>query len=224
MTNNSTLSQQANGNGSVVTITNYINGNYQTLSDGESCFLDVTNPSNGTVIARVCMSNPNDVDQAVRAAHSAFGTWSRLTIKARAAILLKFHYLVNQHSQELAKLIVQENGKNITEALADVAKGNETVEYACSLPVKAAGSTLLVSSAVTCQDRRTPLGVVASIGMETISYGVMEQTSSSLFLIFLFSFTLAVAIHFPKLQLTNTNKQSRSIFRSWSPFGLSLLR
>jgi hypothetical protein len=50
-----------------------------------------------------------------------------------------------------------------SKALADVAKGNETVEYACSLPQLAQGRILRVSSDVTCQDRRDPLGVVASI-------------------------------------------------------------
>ena len=50
-----------------------------------------------------------------------------------------------------------------TAALADVAKGNETVEYACSLPQLAQGKTLKVSTQVTCSDHRTPLGIVASI-------------------------------------------------------------
>lgn len=77
--------------------------------------------------------------------------------------MLKFHHLVKENAQELAELIVKENGKNITEALADVAKGNETVEYSCSLPQLAQGKTLRVSSAVTCEDRRDSLGVVASI-------------------------------------------------------------
>lgn len=77
--------------------------------------------------------------------------------------MLKFHNLVRENAQELAELIVKENGKNITEALADVAKGNETVEYAASLPQLAQGKNLRVSTQVTCQDRRDPLGVVASI-------------------------------------------------------------
>jgi len=77
--------------------------------------------------------------------------------------MLKFHSLVKSNAQELAELIVAENGKNIVEALADVAKGNETVEYACSLPQLAQGKNLQVSSAVSCRDRRDPLGVVASI-------------------------------------------------------------
>lgn len=77
--------------------------------------------------------------------------------------MLKFHSLVQKHAQELAQLIVLENGKNFNEALADVAKGNETVEYSCSLPQLAQGKVLQVSSNVSCSDRRDPLGVVCSI-------------------------------------------------------------
>ena len=86
-----------------------------------------------------------------------------MTVKSRASIMLKFHSLIRQNATELANLIVLENGKNITEALADVAKGNETVEYACSLPQLMQGKVDRVSSQVTCQDRRDPLGVVVSI-------------------------------------------------------------
>mmetsp|Transcript_36631 Transcript_36631/g.59797 ORF Transcript_36631/g.59797 Transcript_36631/m.59797 type:complete len:460 (-) Transcript_36631:243-1622(-) len=86
-----------------------------------------------------------------------------MTVKARAALMLKFHALVRSNAKELAQLIVLENGKNMTEALADVAKGNETVEYACSLPQLMQGKIDRVSSQVTCQDRRDPLGVIVSI-------------------------------------------------------------
>jgi len=111
----------------------------------------------------VALSNKVDVDSAVAAATEAFPSWSGLTIKSRAAIMLKFHNLVKENANQLAELIVKENGKNITEALADVAKGNETVEYACSLPQLSQGKTLRVSREVQCTDRRDPLGVCASI-------------------------------------------------------------
>jgi len=76
---------------------------------------------------------------------------------------LKFHGLIRDHAPELAELIVSENGKNITEALADIAKGNETVEYACSLASLVPGRQMRVSSDVQCQDRRDPLGIVGCI-------------------------------------------------------------
>jgi acyl-CoA reductase-like NAD-dependent aldehyde dehydrogenase len=144
-----------------VSIDNYIGGNFVPPSSGE--YISVGNPANDVEIGLVARSNKQDVEAAVASAQAAYPSWSSLTIKARAAIMLKFHSLVRDHAQELAELIVMENGKNVTEALADVAKGNETVEYACCLPQLAQGSTLRVSSQVVCQDRREPLGVVASI-------------------------------------------------------------
>ena len=62
-----------------------------------------------------------------------------------------------------ADLVVAENGKNKAEALASVAKGNETVEWACSMPQLMQGKILQVSRGIDCQDLREPLGVVASL-------------------------------------------------------------
>ncbi|KAL3921562.1 MAG: hypothetical protein SGILL_002683, partial [Bacillariaceae sp.] len=152
----------ANGNGATVTVDNYINGAFVPPSTSQ--YLDVLNPSNSHVIGKVGLSSSQDVDQAVEAAHQAQQIWAKnTTMKQRAALMLKFHALIQKHAHELAALIVQENGKNMTEALADVAKGNETVEWACSLPQLAPGRNLQVSGQVYCQDRREPLGVVASI-------------------------------------------------------------
>jgi malonate-semialdehyde dehydrogenase (acetylating) / methylmalonate-semialdehyde dehydrogenase len=145
-----------------ILVNNFIDGKFvpPVIED----YLPVHDPSNGKEIARVCISSSSDVDMAVDAAKAAFPGWSTLTMKSRAAILLEFHGLVIKHAKELANLIVLENGKNMTEALADVAKGNETVEWACSLPQLAQGKILQVSSGgVTCMDRRDPIGVVASI-------------------------------------------------------------
>mmetsp|Transcript_27346 Transcript_27346/g.64969 ORF Transcript_27346/g.64969 Transcript_27346/m.64969 type:complete len:460 (+) Transcript_27346:200-1579(+) len=145
----------------LVTVDNYIDGTVVPPSTPQ--YLPVCNPASSANIGRVALSSSQDVDRAVEAASKAFESWSTRTVKSRAAIMLKFHSLVRQNSHELAELIVAENGKNYTEALADVAKGNETVEYACSLPQLMQGRIDRVSGAVTCQDRRDPLGVVVSI-------------------------------------------------------------
>mmetsp|Transcript_30236 Transcript_30236/g.72562 ORF Transcript_30236/g.72562 Transcript_30236/m.72562 type:complete len:505 (-) Transcript_30236:87-1601(-) len=142
-------------------IHNYINAEFVAPETGK--FHPVENPANGETIGQVAASSAKDVDDAVKAADAAFPAWSKLTVKARAAIMMKFHSLIKEHADELADLIVLENGKNKTEALADVAKGNETVEYACSLPQLVQGTSLKVSGQVTCVDRRDPLGVIASI-------------------------------------------------------------
>jgi malonate-semialdehyde dehydrogenase (acetylating) / methylmalonate-semialdehyde dehydrogenase len=149
----------------ITVVDNYMHGAF--VPPRSAAYMDVTNPASGAVIGRVALSDAEDVNDAVMAAAKAFPAWStQWTMKARAAVILKFHALVQEHAQELAECIVRENGKNLSEALADVAKGNETVEYAASIPNGAlgAGRILPVSSGnIVCQDSRQPLGVVVSI-------------------------------------------------------------
>jgi acyl-CoA reductase-like NAD-dependent aldehyde dehydrogenase len=101
----------------MITINNYIKGSFVAPSKGN--YMNVENPANDQVIAKVGVSCHDDTDTAVKAAEEAFAAWSKMTIKARAAIMMKFHALVKENAQKLAEAIVKENGKNITEALAD---------------------------------------------------------------------------------------------------------
>ncbi|RLN86936.1 hypothetical protein BBJ28_00009799 [Nothophytophthora sp. Chile5] len=126
-------------------------------------YLDVIGPATGEVIGKCGVSTAEDVKLAVARGQEAFKEWGKATVKTRAAIMLKFHALMMQHKDELADIVVLENGKNKIEALASVLKGNETVEYACSLPQLVQGRTLQVSRGITCQEARDPLGVVACI-------------------------------------------------------------
>jgi len=125
--------------------------------------LSVTSPVSGERLADVRLGSSADVDAAVAAADAAFPAWSALTSKRRAMIMMKFHSLVTAHSNELVEMIMAENGKNRIEAEGDLAKGLETVEWACSIPHSAAGRTLSVSSGITCQEIRDPVGTVACI-------------------------------------------------------------
>jgi len=145
----------------MTTIKNFINGNFVDSISNNT--VDIISPSTGDVIGKVPLCNANELNIAIDAAEKAFPSWSGLTIKQRAGIMFKLHHLIDSHSQELAEIIVKENGKNIVEALADVAKGNETVEWACALPELAGGRILSVSGGITCQEIRNPLGVVAAI-------------------------------------------------------------
>ena len=140
---------------------NFVNGKFVDVKGRP--MLGVENPATGELIAQQPISTKEDVDEAVRFAKDAFSTWSSMTIKSRAAIMFKFHSLVEEHSKELAQEIVKENGKNFVEALADVAKGNETAEWATSLPQMANGRVLEVSRGIQCMEKREALGVVAAI-------------------------------------------------------------
>ncbi|KAJ3330514.1 hypothetical protein HDU76_005482, partial [Blyttiomyces sp. JEL0837] len=126
-------------------------------------FIPVTSPATGEVITYAPRSKKEDVDLAVASAKKAFPAWSNRTVKDRAQIIIRFHQLVVRDQEILADLIVNEHGKTKSEALADVAKGNETVEYAISLPQLIQGKILEVSRGVICRDQKLPLGVVASI-------------------------------------------------------------
>ncbi|KAG6975415.1 hypothetical protein JG688_00002430 [Phytophthora aleatoria] len=144
-----------------LTAHNLINGEFVPPSGDK--YLNVISPATSQVIGKCALSTDEDVKLAVAKGQETFKEWRQMTVKTRAAIMLKFHALMMQHQDELADIVVKENGKNRTEALASVLKGNETVEYACSLPQLVQGRTLQVSRGITCQEVRDPLGVVACI-------------------------------------------------------------
>jgi len=140
---------------------NFIGGQFSPPKTGG--YLDVMSPIDETIIGKVALSTSEDLDSAVELAKQAFGAWSSMTVKARAAIMFRLHRLIENCADELADLVVRENGKNKAEALASIAKGNETVEWACSMPQLMQGKQLEVSRGIYCQDSYEPLGVVGCI-------------------------------------------------------------
>lgn len=142
------------------TVRNYIDG---TSVAGSGPLLDVQDPSQGTVIARVSMSDARDVDAAVAAARRALPLWSAMPIKERVQVLYRYRTLLETHTEELTALIVQEHGKVAGEARAEILKAIELTEFACSLPQLVTGQVLEVSNGVECRSERHPVGVVASI-------------------------------------------------------------
>jgi malonate-semialdehyde dehydrogenase (acetylating)/methylmalonate-semialdehyde dehydrogenase len=125
--------------------------------------LDVYDPSSGAVLSRVPLSSGREVDAAVVAAQAAFPAWSATPIKERVQVLYRYKTLLEQHIDELAALVTEENGKIAVEARAEVLKSAELTEFACSLPQIVTGEVLEVSRGVECRVERYPVGVVASI-------------------------------------------------------------
>ena len=125
--------------------------------------LDVYNPRSGQVISRVPLSQGADVDAAVQAARAAQPAWAATPIKERVQVFYRYKALLEQHLDDLAALVTEENGKIASEARAEVLKSAELTEFACSLPQIAAGEILEVSRGVECRVERYPVGVVASI-------------------------------------------------------------
>ena len=129
----------------VKTLKNFING--QWVDAKTDTFEDVYNPATGEVLARVPHSTSEDVADAVAAAKAAFETWKRVSIPKRAKILFKYQQLLVEHQEELGRIVTQENGKSLSEAIAEVGRGIENVEFAAGVPTLMMGDSL---SAVAC--------------------------------------------------------------------------
>jgi len=141
---------------------NYVNGGWQQSKC--TSFFDVTNPATAEVLARTPLSSPADADAAVQAAAAAFPAWRRTPAGERVQYLFKLRNLLEEHLDELARLITLENGKTFAEARAELRRAIENVEVACGIPMLMQGYNLEdVTPGVDEMQIRQPLGVVAAI-------------------------------------------------------------
>ena len=141
---------------------NYIGGTW--VPSATDRYQEVPNPATGEVIGRVPLSTKNEVDAAVEAARLAFPAWSQTPVVDRARIMFRFQQLLVEHQHELARLITTENGKNLSEAHAEVMRGIEMVEFAAGMTPLLKGEALPnIAKEIDCEMIRFPLGVVAGI-------------------------------------------------------------
>jgi malonate-semialdehyde dehydrogenase (acetylating)/methylmalonate-semialdehyde dehydrogenase len=144
------------------TITHWIDG--QPYTRAAERHGDVFNPATGDVQAKVAFATPAVVDEAVDAATRAAKTWRSSSIAKRTKILFAFRELVDRHKDELARLLTLEHGKVTADAMGEVQRGLEVIEFACGIADLAKGEfSENVSTEVDCYSIRQPLGVVAGI-------------------------------------------------------------
>lgn len=144
------------------TVGNFINGKICQSINSET--LPVTNPATGKVIRQVSQSTEQEMLGAIAAAHNAFPAWAKTTPLRRARILFHFKVLLEQHRDELAELIVSEHGKVYSDALGELTRGIEVVEFACGIPHLIKGEySANVGGGVDSFSLMQPLGVVAGI-------------------------------------------------------------
>lgn len=144
------------------TIGHYIKGHVTPGTSDRS--QDVTNPAKGEVSGKVALATATEVDNAVNAATEAFPAWANLSPLRRARIMFKFLALLNQHRDDLARMITAEHGKVFTDAQGEVTRGIEVVEFACGIPQLLKGDyTEQVSTNIDNWTVRQPLGVVAGV-------------------------------------------------------------
>ena len=141
---------------------NYINGRWQQATTTE--WLDVSNPATGELIAQVPISTDADVTAAVDAAAAAYPEWRRTPPEDRIQPLFKLKQLLEEHIDELGRIITQENGKTLSEAKGELRRAIENLEVACGIPMMMQGYNLEdVARGIDEMMIRQPLGVVAAI-------------------------------------------------------------
>jgi malonate-semialdehyde dehydrogenase (acetylating) / methylmalonate-semialdehyde dehydrogenase len=142
---------------------NYIDGEW-TPAQAATDVLDVVNPANGEVLARVPLSGASDLDAAVRAARDGLPEWRAVSTIGRARKLFELRERLVLRQEDLARSVTMEMGKTIGDARAEVARLIEMVEAACAIPTTMQGRILEdVSRNIDAETIRQPVGVCAAI-------------------------------------------------------------
>ena len=139
-------------------------GSQWRLPPGGAETLPVYNPATGEVIDQVPLSGSDEVDAAVRAAASAYESWSRTAVMERVRLMFRYKALLEEHFEELAAIVTRHHGKTLEESRGEVRRGIEVVDFACGAPTLLQGRTLRDVSGGVDQDLyRYPVGVCAGI-------------------------------------------------------------
>ena len=142
-------------------VRNYINGQWRAAGEDGT---EVTNPATGEVLARAPVGAPEEVAAAVEAAAAAFPEWRAVPPGDRIQGLFRFKQLLEEHFEEISRLVSLENGKTLAEARGELRRGIENVEVACGIPILMLGYNLEdVARGIDETMIRQPLGVVAAV-------------------------------------------------------------
>src|SRR5205814_3265803 len=141
-------------------ISHWINGQVVAGTSGRTG--PVWNPATGEQQAEVDFASVEDVDAAVAVAKEAAESWRATSLSRRSEILFHFRELVDANRKEIASHLTAEHGKVLSDALGEVARGLENVEFACGIPhLLKGGFSEQASTGVDVYSIRQPLGVVA---------------------------------------------------------------
>ena len=143
-------------------ITHFVNGNsWNGKADKTG---EVFNPATGEITGHVDFASNAVVDEVVGAAQKAFEEWRGTSLAKRTQILFAFREILNARKEEVAALITAEHGKVLSDALGEVTRGQEVVEFSCGIPhLLKGGYSEGVSTEVDVYSIRQPLGVVAIV-------------------------------------------------------------
>ena len=141
---------------------NFVNGQWQR--GGASDALDVLNPATGAAIATVGLSPAAVLDAAVRTGLDAFAEWRETPVVDRIQPLFRLKMLLEEHLDEIGRILTNECGKTLTESVGEMRRGIENVEVACGTPSLMQGwNNEDIARGIDEHMLRQPLGVVAAI-------------------------------------------------------------
>ena len=124
----------------------------------------VYNPATGAQSGAVDLASVDEVDSAVRSATDALATWRTISLAKRAELFFAIRELFHARREEIAKLLTAEHGKVLSDAMGEVARGLEVIEFACGIPTLLKGDfSEQASTGVDVYSIRQPVGVVAGI-------------------------------------------------------------
>src|SRR5580704_3523088 len=144
------------------TVKHWIGGRLSASTSGRSGV--IWNPATGQPQAKVGFANIEEVDHAVAAAKRAFTEWRATPLARRSEIMFKLRELVDANRRRIAEILTSEHGKTLPDAMGEVARGLENIEFACGVPnLLKGGFSEQASRGVDVYQIRQPLGVVAGI-------------------------------------------------------------
>ncbi|TFD24343.1 CoA-acylating methylmalonate-semialdehyde dehydrogenase [Cryobacterium sp. TMS1-13-1] len=143
-------------------VAHWIDGKEQPGVSGR--IAPVFDPALGTVSKNVSLANQAEIAAAIASAKAAFPAWRDLSMAKRQQVLFSFRELLNARKGEMAEIITSEHGKVLSDALGEISRGQEVVEFACGIPHLLKGDySENVSTGVDVYSTRQALGVVAVI-------------------------------------------------------------
>ncbi len=149
-------------NAQVPTVKLLINGEF--IESKSTQWRDIVNPATQEVLARVPFATAEEMDAAVASAKTAFKTWKKTPIGARARVFLKYQQLIRENMKELAAILTAEQGKTLPDAEGDVFRGLEVVEHAANIGTLQMGEMANnVANGVDTYTLQQPIGVCAGI-------------------------------------------------------------
>lgn len=135
----------------------------QFIDSQSKSWIPVHNPATQEVLTQVPNPTSQELDRIISGAQSAYHTWKNSSILTRQQVMIRLQALIKQHTDDLARSIVLEQGKTFTDAKGDVHRGLQVVEAACAIPQLLMAEKLEVSKDMDTETRKAPLGLTAAI-------------------------------------------------------------